>query len=231
MAAKAGSDKDRPAGGASPGAGHNLSEKEQQEALFLTHMEQARRDNAALEAAMVQVRAVRKVRNKNRTAMRGDGFPLEMVDRILEDEAKNNRGELAKEAEKERWMRQLVGLPVGGQLDMFSDKQPVMGQDDVDIESSGYAAGVRGEEPKPPASMHPQYHQRWLKAFHDGQERAAWARSARGEIVDRRTDIKPGPVELDPEPVDDEEGPAEGGEDDDAKPTAGEMAAALADEA
>lgn len=176
---------------------------EEREALFLSHLDGCRQQDAALEKAMDAVRAVRKVRNKVRNAASKEGFPLKKIDDILKKEGMSQK-DLQAEAELFRWMDQMAGLPVGGQAELFATT-PVEIRDGLDWEAEGYRAGMRAIDPVPPAECAPRHHQDWMKGYHAGQERNAWALSEKGKIVDRRTDIGHPPVQLEPEPDDEPE--------------------------
>lgn len=173
---------------------------DEQAALFLTHLGACREQEAIMADAMAGLKALRKVRNEVRNLARAEGFPLKKIDDILKKEAFSQK-DLEAEAELFRWMDQMAGLPTGGQADLFSST-PVEIKDALDWEADGYRAGMRATEPKPPSECDARFHQDWMKGYHAGQERNAWALSERGKIVDRRTDIAPGAVEL--EPVEDD---------------------------
>lgn len=173
---------------------------DEQAALFLTHLGACREQEAILADAMAGVKALRKRRNEVRNLARAEGFPLKKIDDILKKESFSQK-DLEAEAELFRWMDQIAGLPVGGQADLFAST-PVEIKDGMDWEADGYRAGMRATEPKPPSECPERFHQDWMKGYHNGQERNAWALAERGKIVDRRTDIAPGKVEL--EPVEDD---------------------------
>ncbi len=191
--------------------GHNGPTQEEQaerEALFLSHLDACRKADAALATAMEPVKVVRKQRNVVRNLASKEGFPLKIIDEIIEKEAFTQK-DLEGEAELSRWMHQMAGLPTGGQAELFATT-PAEIKDGLDWEADGYRAGMRGVEPKPPEGCPPRFHQEWMKGYHAGQERNAWALSEKGKIVDRRTDINTSQaVQLDPEPEDEFDADAE----------------------
>lgn len=72
--------------------------------------------------------------------------------------------EIARKHRVARWM----GLPVGAEPMMFDmvDRRPA-----IDIAyDNGKAAGMAGENQKPPYDTSVPQYQRWLEGWHDGQE-------------------------------------------------------------
>lgn len=172
-----------------------LTELEQREALFLSHLAACRIGNKNLADIMEQVKVIRSARTKARNLAREEGFPLAKIDDILKKEGMSQK-DLQAEADLFRWMDQMAGLPVGGQADMFK-ATPAEVKDGVDYEAEGYRAGIRAAEPNPRLHMvPPRFDQEWLKGYHAGQERNAWAMSEKGKIIDRRTDVAASHVPL-----------------------------------
>jgi len=108
------------------------------------------------------------------------GFKREELNEILTDsKVTGQRKNLAeKEARRVRF-RKYVGLPVG-----LSDEQQELdgrladtAKDELDHEADGYRAGVAGDEPKPPKECPSNFHSAWMKGYHNGQARNAWALS------------------------------------------------------
>jgi hypothetical protein len=167
-------------GESTPGMGHNGLSEDDKVALFLSHLQTGRADNNALALAMEAVKAVRKIRNKNRNIAMNDGFSLALLDEIYEDETKG-KGLAEREAER-RWMREVAGLPVGTQLDLLKDT-PAEVKDEIAAEADGYQAGIRGADPKPPTTIHPRHHGVWTKGYHDGVARNGKALERSKEIA------------------------------------------------
>lgn len=187
-----------PARGGKKGQAPGLTD-DQKKALFLYHLDNCRKQNAALETAMEAVRAVRKLRNRIRHEAHGDGFPLKKIDEILFKEGLSQK-DLEVEAELFHWMDKAAGVPVGGQLELFA-KTPVETKDALDWEAEGFRAGLRGHDATLPEAVPPRFHQSWLKGRMKGQEELAWGLSEAGHIVDRRADLGAGgSVQLQPEP-------------------------------
>jgi hypothetical protein len=172
--------------------------------LFVVHLAQARKDNDALDAAMEAVRAVRKVRTRNRTVCRTDGFPLTELDNILADELLPRHEVEDREAQRLR-MRGVAGQPGGSteQPDLFKDSFAKRERDEAYWRGQGYTAGLRGLDQDPNKYDVPQeQHQAWLEDWHAGQKRlaTAWETKAR---------IESGGAPPPPPPPEDEEKPAE----------------------
>ena len=152
--------------------------------LFLTHLAQARKDNDALEAAMEAVRAVRKIRTRNRTLCRTEGFPLSELDNILADELLPRHEVEEREAKRLR-MRGLSGQPGGSteQMDLFNDSFAQKERDEAHWRGHGYTAGLRGLEQDPAKhEVPPEYFQVWLEEWANGQQRLAQAWNTRQKI-------------------------------------------------
>lgn len=190
MAAKAGAKND------SPGPGHNeppapLTD-EQRDALYLTHVAQARQDNLTLEKALEAVRAVRKVRTRNRNLCRTDGWPLAHLDRNLKREEMTYE-ELCAEAKVHAQMDRAQGLPTTGeeQIDLFGNAVTVKGDPSLDHDDGywaaiGYMAGKKGIDQAIPDYVPPEHGNAWHTGYADGQKVLADAWIVRKEIEGRR---------------------------------------------
>ncbi len=165
---------------------------EQREALYLTHVDQARRDNSAVDAAMEVLRGIRKGRTRNRTICRTDGFPLEKLDRNLKRE-NMDWDELVAEAKVHALMDRAQGLPTTGQeqLDLFGTALTAKGEPSLDKDDGywagiGYRAGKKGDVKTPPDYVPPEYGQAWMAGWDDGQTALAKAWEMRNEMEARR---------------------------------------------
>jgi len=181
-----------------PPADHNAKPltDDQRDALYLTHVDQARKDNAALEKAMEGVRAVRKVRTRNRTLCRTDGFPLEKLDRNLKRE-EMDWDELVKLAAVEAQMDRAQGLPTTGteQLDLFgvprtSTGEPSLDRDDNWFAALGYRAGKMGADQAVPDSVPPQHRAAYEQGYGDGQKAVVAAWEIRKELEKNRVPVQ-----------------------------------------
>jgi hypothetical protein len=154
MAAKAGSPAPPPpSGNDDKNIGHNSQAgpltQEDLDDLFLVHLAQARADNETLEKAMEAVRAVRKIRTRNRNTCRTDGFPLTELDNILADELMPRSDVEEREAKRLR-MRGVAGQPGGSlepQQDLFKDSFAKREADEAYWRGHGKMIGLRGADP------------------------------------------------------------------------------------
>jgi hypothetical protein len=167
-----------------PPPGHNGLSPEEREAVFLSHLQLGRQDNKMVADAMAVVKGLRKNRNIHRNQAKQDGFSLALMDEIFDDETKGGRATMEQREADRRWMREVAGLPIGVQQELFRET-PIEVQDEVTSETAGYQAGIRGAPGTPPAEIHPRHHPNWMKGWNNGQERNAWALAERGKIVDR----------------------------------------------
>ncbi len=214
-----------------PPAGHNSGKLniDQREALWLRRLGECERIDLDLERAMVTVREVRKRRNKIRAQTKEDGFPLELVDRVLDDNGQPAHV-LQDKADLLDWMKITAGQPVANtgpnsQKDLF-DRKPDEGRDLIAAEAAGYTAGRRAELKTPPDWVDPIHHQAWLTEYDRGQERNAWALAESDKIVDRQAGFPVSRPPLEPEPEDEGQTDIEdfehGGDDDGHDDGAGE---------
>jgi hypothetical protein len=197
------------------GVGHNSGKitVDQREALWLRRLGECERVDAELEKAMAAVKEVRKKRNKVRAQTKEDGFPLELVDVVLNDMGQPAHV-LQDKADLLEWLKVTAGQPVANsgpstQGDLF-ERKPDEGRDLISAETDGYQAGRRALEKRPPDWVDPIHHQAWLREYDAGQERNAWALAESDKIVDRQAGFPASRPPLEPEPEGDDE---EGGED------------------
>lgn len=191
--------------GQAPAAEHRMTDDEFREALYQRLMAQHR----SVDAKLAEIDSGRKVISKQRTAIRNQlkqaDYLLENVDVILKASNKS-RGDEQGKVDQLFWMREIEALPnpkTGEQLDMLK-RLPETEREAIMWEEDGYHQGVIDNEAKIPAGCPPIFHQRWLKKWHEGQERRAWALAQETNV--ERDPAKVGvigfmPVELDDEPI------------------------------
>lgn len=190
--------------------------------LFLVHLAQARADNDALEKAMEAVRAVRKIRTRNRTLCRTDGFPLSELDSILSDEMLPRHEVEDREAKRLR-MRGVAGQPGGSteQMDLFQDSFAQREKDVAYWRGHGLMTGLRGAENDPAGNGVPQEHvQIWQEEWHAGQERLAKAWATKNRIEGGgKPEPKAEKPAAEPAPTGGEPKPSQPAAENDAEPT------------
>lgn len=103
------------------------------------------------------------------------GFERKELQGILDDLGAKKANHPEKEARRVRF-RRWVGLPVG-ESDELKASTPDEVKDAMWWEAEGYRAGIRADEPKPPEGCSPRMDQAWMKGYHNGQTRNAWALS------------------------------------------------------
>jgi ribosome modulation factor len=191
MAPRPGKDTAPPAN-ADPGHNSGRLTQADWESLWLRHLQTLRARRAATLDAKAALKAVQKLETTARNTARGDGYPLAIIDRILDDEGKI-RVDLEEMAALERMMREVAGLPTGVQVNLFGDSGP---RDEAWWGEDGYQAGVAGKPGVPPPECPPEFHQTWLKRWGGGQEKLAWALSEKG--------VNPESAHQPPAPADEE---------------------------
>lgn len=150
--------------------------REQEEAQLLSVLSQMRPALARVEEAQAVVKERRAEVDAILDKAVAQGFKKGEIRELLKETAvKGSRKDLREAEERRARFREYVGLPVGVQGDLL--EVPEAAKDELDWELDGYRAGVRAEEPKPPAKCPERFHQAWLKGYHDGQARNAWAMS------------------------------------------------------
>lgn len=171
---------------ATPQVGHNLT-RDQKEAGFIRHMAAIREVEGYYADAQQGMKAVRKQRNEIRNACKRDGWSMKVVDEILEDEAKVSQNARMAFEEQRRFMREVVGLPTGVQVDLFAALEPEA-RTEAEWGALGYNAGLKGLPGKPQDyGVPPERHQIWLQRWGAGQERLSWALSDKGINPERTT--------------------------------------------
>lgn len=64
----------------------------------------------------------------------------------------------------------LAGLPVGAQLDMFAAGAPDTVDEMAHAYNKGKRAGLAGDDPTPPKTLHPSFIPEWQRGWADGQD-------------------------------------------------------------
>lgn len=134
------------------GEGHNsqgpLTQKDLDD-LQLVHMAEMRQHNDALEKAMEAVRGVRKMRTRHRTVVRTDGFPIALMDEMLEDEELPLHEVKEREAKRSH-MRGVANQPGGKVSDLpLIELAQEKVNDEARWRGHGYTVGLRGADPDP----------------------------------------------------------------------------------
>jgi hypothetical protein len=158
--------------------------QDQKDDLQLVHMARMRKDNELLENALSAVKAVRKQRTLYRAEVRGDGFPLTLMDEVLEDELLPLH-EVAEREEARARIRGVANQPGGSlqQGDLFDDSFQRAEEVKKRWGDHGYTAGLRGLEQTPDKHGVPQeHHQLWLERWSDGQARLGQAFVSKHQI-------------------------------------------------
>lgn len=190
MAAKAGTDagggerRPPPASATAFDEKPHLSEAEFREVNYRRLMAEHRTHDAAL----AEIDATRKARNKLRTIVRDklsqSGHSLANVDEILEDSGKRNRSEQQARVDELAWMREMEGLPVartGEQADLFAKLEPTA-KDEIEWHLEGYNAGAIGLPCEAPAGISGIMIPTWTKGWHEGKDRRDWALAAERNV-------------------------------------------------
>jgi uncharacterized protein YdcH (DUF465 family) len=160
------------------------------------HYRRLMAEHRNIDAQIAELDGLKKAKNKLRTACRnklkGDlQIFLSNVDNVLGDEGKSR------------------GLPVartGEQLDLLN-RMPTTERERLEWENDGYNAGCIDKACEVPAGCPPIFHQDWMKKWHDGQERRAWAFAAEKNTAidpDKKGTLAPAPVDHSTPQEDDE---------------------------
>ena len=177
MARKAGSEDDAP-----PPRDHNLEPltKDEKAALLTVHYHQARQDNKRLDEAKAVVKAVNKERKINRNLVNADGFSVEIMDRVLEDEQRPLY-EIEEYEDMRSFMREVAALPVGTQPELpFSDSFSDEERQKDRWTAKGFTEGLRGGEYDDPECP-PEFQNDYRTAYEGGQAKLAVSK----EMVER----------------------------------------------
>jgi hypothetical protein len=181
--------------------GHNSKlTADQEEALFLTHLQKLRVQAGKVDEIKAELDGERAILTDIFRLAKSDGFSRKELQAILDD-SKSLRRDLTAEEDRRAKLRAWAGLPSGSQADLFAST-PIETRDEMDAEGQGLAMGLRGDSPTLPDSMHARFSPAFMKGWHAGQERLVWGLAEAGKIVDRdpNSGIRPAPVVLEPEP-------------------------------
>lgn len=150
--------------------------REQEEAQLLSVLSQMRPALARVEEAKAVVKERVAEVDSILDKAAAQGFKKGEIRDLLKDTAvKGSRKDLREVEERRARFRRYLGLPVGETDDGLLDAIPEAAKDELDWEGAGYTAGVRADEPKPPSNCPDRFHQAWMKGYHNGQARNAWA--------------------------------------------------------
>jgi hypothetical protein len=148
-----------------------------EEAVFLSHLNKLRIQEAkkaiAKAAYDTEANALTDLFREAKT----DGFTRKELQAILDD-GKASRRDLTAEEERRAQLRSWAGLPAGTQADLFASPSPA--QDELHAEGQGYTAGLRGDDSTMPDNFAPHHAPAFLRGWHAGQEKLAWAMSEAG---------------------------------------------------
>ena len=188
---------------AEAGPGHN-SGKGPNEALFISHLNKLRTQQKKVAEARVAYDAERSALNDLFALAKADKFTRKELVAILDDMTASRRDLLAEE-ERRAQLRAWAGLPAGTQADLF-EKTPSPAVDEIAAEGFGYSAGLRGDDAKLPDHIAPHHAPAFMRGWHAGQEKLAWALSDAGVNPEKKGDVPASAVPLEPEPEDDQTG-------------------------
>jgi hypothetical protein len=136
-----------------------------EEAVFLSHLNKLRVQEAKKALAKAALDAEAQALTDLFRIAKGDGFSRKELQAILDD-GKSSRRDLTSEEERRAKLRTWAGLPAGTQPDLFGLGDAA--RDAVDAEAQGYAMGLRGEDEVPPEwvlpAHVPDFSQGWRKA-------------------------------------------------------------------
>lgn len=152
-----------------------------EEAQLLSYLAVLRKQAKVVEDAKIVLDAAKEEMNATFGTAKNAGFQRKELAELLADTKVKGQRKNIEEAERRRnRFRRYCGLPVGDsetQQDLES-RLPETKKDEFDWEADGYRAGVAGDEPTPTKDcVKAGYDQAWLKGYHNGQARNAWALS------------------------------------------------------
>lgn len=165
------SDMPPPAGSASTIPNRN------EEAVFLSHLNKLRLQQSKMLLKKAEYDAEKNCMTDIFRLAKADGFSRKELQAILDDGAASRR-DLTAEEERRMQLRTWAGLPAGTQADLFAS--PSAAQDELFAEGQGYTAGLRGDDSAMPDNFPPHHAPAWLRGYHAGQEKLAWAFSEAG---------------------------------------------------
>ncbi len=153
-----------------------------EEAQLLSYLAVLRKQAKTVEDAKTVLDAAKEEMNATFGTAKNAGFQRKELTELLADTKVKGQRKNIEEAERRRnRFRRYCGLPVGDsetQQDLES-RLPETKKDEFDWEADGYRAGVAGDEPTPTKDcVKAGFDQAWLKGYHNGQARNAWALSA-----------------------------------------------------
>ena len=158
---------------AGPPAGSSASiPNRNEEAVFLSHLNKLRTQQNKVAEKKAALDAERSVMNDLFALAKADKFTRKDLQAILDDGAASRR-DLTAEEERRAQLRLWAGLPAGTQPDLFGT--PSLAQDELYAEGQGYTAGLRGDGSEMPDNFAPNHAPAWLRGYHAGQEKLAWA--------------------------------------------------------
>lgn len=173
-----------------------------EEAVFLSHLNKLRQQQVKAEAKKAEYDAEKSILTDLFRQAKADGFSRKELQSILDDSASSRRDLLAEE-ERRAQLRSWAGLPAGTQADLF-ENTPSAAIDELAVEGQGYTAGLRGDDSKMPDTLAPMHATAWMRGWHSGQEKLAWALSEAGTNPDKKdVGFKPSAVPLEPESAND----------------------------
>lgn len=148
-----------------------------EEAVFLSHLNKLRMQSAKAAIKKAEYDAEKNVLTDMFREAKADGFTRKELQAILDDGAASRR-DLTAEEERRAKLRGWAGLPAGTQPDLFDT--PTLAQDELFAEGQGYTAGLRGDDSTMPDNFPPHHAPAFLRGYHAGQEKLAWAMSEAG---------------------------------------------------
>ena len=154
-----------------------------EEAVFLSHLNKLRTQQAKMLLKKAEYDAEKNAMTDLFREAKVEGFTRKELQAILDDGAASRR-DLTAEEDRRAKLRAWAGLPAGSQADLF-DSTPSAAVDELTIEGHGYTAGLRGDDSKMPEQYAPHHSPAWLRGWHAGQEKLAWAFSEAGGNPER----------------------------------------------
>lgn len=148
-----------------------------EEAVFLSILSKLRIQQSKTAVAKAAYDAEKNTMTDIFRLAKADGFTRKELQAILDDGAASRR-DLTAEEERRAQLRTWAGLPAGTQADLFAS--PSAAQDELFAEGQGYTAGLRGDDSAMPDNFPPHHAPAWLRGYHAGQEKLAWAMSEAG---------------------------------------------------
>jgi len=133
---------------------------EEREALFFHHL-----NPIVAQAAAVQ--REREELNRLRKLAKADGFKLALIDEAMRMNDIEDDSIIVDEMKEWMQIAAWMGLPVGQQIDLFSepDRTPLT---DAAF-AAGRTAGLLARDPKPPHEESTEAGQAWMRGWHEGQ--------------------------------------------------------------